>query len=141
MAIMVHQVNDNFAVTGQLGLDQLEEAKAKGFASIINNRPDHEENGQPLSRELAAKAAELGLGYAHIPVSGPIDDGQTEAMQHALASLPGPVLGFCRSGQRSTRLWAHAMAPQQGLEKTLHEAAGVGCDAATLQVELAHKAM
>ena len=42
--------------------------------------------------------------------SGAISEGQVAAMADALATADGPVLAYCRSGTRSTLLWALAEA-------------------------------
>jgi uncharacterized protein (TIGR01244 family) len=75
---------------------------------IVNNRPDREEPGQPHSAEIEAAARAAGLGYRHIPVAKGFSAWQVEAMADALEH--GPVLAFCRSGMRSTHLWALARA-------------------------------
>jgi uncharacterized protein (TIGR01244 family) len=79
-----------------------------GIRLLINNRPDGEEPGQPASAEIEAAARAAGLDYRHIPVAGGFPTAQVEAMAEALEQ--GPVLLFCRSGTRSTCLWALARA-------------------------------
>jgi uncharacterized protein (TIGR01244 family) len=81
---------------------------AAGIRLIVNNRPDGEEPGQPCSAEIEAAARSAGLGYLHIPIAGGFPPAQIEAMAQALEQ--GPVLAFCRSGTRSTFLWALARA-------------------------------
>ncbi|MFL6862189.1 MAG: TIGR01244 family sulfur transferase [Allosphingosinicella sp.] len=80
---------------------------ALGVATLINNRPDAEEAGQPSSAEVEAAARAAGLDYRHIPFSGG-SRAEIEAMAEALDA--GPALAFCRSGTRSTYLWALARA-------------------------------
>jgi uncharacterized protein (TIGR01244 family) len=75
---------------------------------VINNRPDGEEAGQPCSADIEAAARAAGLDYRHIPIAGGISAAQVEAMAEALEA--GPALAFCRSGTRSTYLWALARA-------------------------------
>ncbi|HEY0315060.1 MAG TPA: TIGR01244 family sulfur transferase [Sphingomonas sp.] len=105
---MFRTIDDTILVAGQIAPADLAEAKAQGVTMLINNRPDHEQVGQPTSAEMAAAAEAAGLGYAHIPVdhSGFSHD-QIEAMTAALAA-PGRKLAFCRSGTRSTYLWSLA---------------------------------
>src|SRR3954469_1589021 len=75
---------------------------------IINNRPDGEEPGQPASADIEAAARAAGLDYRDIPIAGAISAAQVEAMAEALEA--GPAFLFCRSGTRSTYLWALARA-------------------------------
>jgi uncharacterized protein (TIGR01244 family) len=85
-------------------------AAAAGVRLIVNNRPDGEEPGQPSSAEIEASARAAGLDYRHIPIAGDFPAERVEAMAAALEQ--GPVLAFCRSGTRSTFLWALARARQ-----------------------------
>ena len=136
MTLSPRRVTDTYAVLGQLQPADLAEAKALGFRSIINNRPDAEEVGQPAAGDIAQAAAQAGMSYVHIPVSGAIGEEQQQAMAEALATLPQPILAFCRSGARSTRIWAHAMQGQLPQNELLAAAQGAGCDVVALQAEL-----
>jgi uncharacterized protein (TIGR01244 family) len=52
-----------------------------------------------------------GLQYRHLPVaSGYQSPEEVAAFAQLLRELPGPVLAFCRSGVRSTRLYQLAMS-------------------------------
>jgi len=60
---------------------------------------------------MKAAADAAGLGYAAIPIThAGFSEDQVVAMGQALAAAPGPVLAFCRSGTRSTLIWALARA-------------------------------
>jgi uncharacterized protein (TIGR01244 family) len=97
-------------VAGQIAPTDVAEAAAAGIKTIINNRPDGEEPGQPTSAEIETAARTAGLDYRHIPVAGGFSQAEVEAMADALEQ--GPALAFCRSGTRSTYLWALARARQ-----------------------------
>jgi len=90
---------------------EVAEAAARGFTAIINNRPDGEEADQPAGDAIAAAARAAGLAYHTIPIdhSG-FSEAQAMAMADVLAQHDGPVLAYCRSGTRSTLLWALARA-------------------------------
>ncbi len=101
------QISDKLYVGPQLGADDIRQAKANGFAAIINNRPDGEEPGQPRAAENGAVAESEGLGYSHIPVMpGQVSEGQVRAFQKALSEAGGPVLAHCKTGARSATLYA-----------------------------------
>jgi uncharacterized protein (TIGR01244 family) len=108
---MFRTLDDTISVFGQITPTDVAEAKALGFTTIINNRPDGEQDGQPEGAEIEAAAKAAGLAYFAIPVdhSG-FSEAQVTAMADALGSAEGPVLAFCRSGTRSTFLWALASA-------------------------------
>lgn len=127
---MFRTLDDTISVFGQITPEDVAEAKAKGFTTIINNRPDGEQPGQPTGEEIAAAAHAAGLGYVAIPVdhSG-FNADQVAAMAAALEAADGPVLAFCRSGTRSTFLWALASAQRGADGDTLvAKAANAGYD-------------
>src|ERR1700761_5572683 len=105
---MFRTIDETLLVAGQITPEDVAAAAAQGVRTIINNRPDGEQPGQPAASAIEAAAQAAGLGYVHIPVdhSG-FSHEQVEAMTAALA-LPGPALAFCRSGTRSTYLWSLA---------------------------------
>jgi uncharacterized protein (TIGR01244 family) len=77
-----------------------------GFKSIVCNRPDEEEPGQPSFSEISARAGELGLEIKHVPVGRMgVDADAVNGMVDALDELPRPMLGYCRSGARSTAIY------------------------------------
>jgi uncharacterized protein (TIGR01244 family) len=108
---MFRTLDDTISVFGQITPEDVVEAKALGFTTIINNRPDGEQAGQPTGAKIEAAAQAAGMTYEAIPVdhSG-FSEAQVVAMAAALESADGPILAFCRSGTRSTFLWALASA-------------------------------
>ena len=108
---MFRVLTPGFAVAGQLQPEDMATAAAQGYTLVINNRPDGEEQGQPSAEVMAEAAHAAGLEYHYIPLRGgglTMDHiSQTEAV---LAEGKGPILAFCRSGMRSTTLWALAKA-------------------------------
>ena len=123
------------SVSGQI---RPEEVASSGAAMIVNNRPDLEEPGQPLSAEIEAAAAAAGIAYRHIPVSGGFSLPQVAQMAEALAAAEGPVLAFCKSGTRSTYLWALARSRMgDEAEELVSKAAGAGYDLSPIRAFLA----
>ena len=106
---MFRKLDDTISVAGQITPADVAAAASDGFTFVINNRPDDEQPGQPASAEIAAAAAAAGLGYRAIPIThAGFSEDQVTAMREALEAAPGPVLAFCRSGTRSTLVWALA---------------------------------
>jgi len=105
---MHRRLDDRTLVAGQITAADIPQAAAQGITTIINNRPDGEEPSQPSAAELAAAAEAAGLSYHHIPVAGGFSEPQVESMAKALEEAEGRTLAFCRSGTRSTFLWALA---------------------------------
>lgn len=125
---MIRQLDDKTLVSGQLAPDQLAELKGQGVCMVVNNRPDNEDAGQPMSAEMEAAARAAGMEYRHIPIRYGIGPSDVEAMREAMhAAGDGKVLAFCRSGNRSTLAWALARAEDGAEPDELHrcaEAAG-----------------
>lgn len=121
-------VTADFAVSPQIGLDDVTAAKAQGFELIINNRPDGEAPGQPLGADLEAAARANGMDYLHVPVFGRPTAEQARAV--AEAAHGRRALAFCRSGTRSIMTWAigEAASGRATLEEVTRAAAGAGYD-------------
>jgi len=105
-------LDERTLVAGQIGPGDIAAAAAAGVTLIVNNRPDGEEPGQPATAEIEAAARAAGLAYRHLPIAGGIAPGEAEAMAALLDEADGKALLFCRSGTRSTYLWALARAKQ-----------------------------
>jgi uncharacterized protein (TIGR01244 family) len=101
----IREINNEYSVSPQIALEELDQIKAMGFKSIVCHRPDDEDPGQPDFAEIEKRAQELGIETAHIPVSGPPTADAVRAMVDALDELPKPMLGYCRSGNRSTIIY------------------------------------
>jgi uncharacterized protein (TIGR01244 family) len=124
-----------FVSVRQLEVGDVDEAAAAGIRLIVNNRPDGEEAGQPSSAEIEAAVRAAGLDYRHIPIAGGFPPEQVEAMAQALEQ--GPVLAFCRSGTRSTFLWALARAGRGApAGESVAAAAAAGYDLAPIRAWL-----
>jgi sulfide:quinone oxidoreductase len=104
-----------------------------GFRSVICNRPDGEGADQPLFSEIELAAKEHGLQVRYLPaVSGKVTDEQGQAFGALMSELPKPVLAFCRTGMRSTTMWAlwqAGLTPQNPpLPQIIERAAKAGHD-------------
>jgi uncharacterized protein (TIGR01244 family) len=110
----IRQVNDDYAVSGQIAVDDIRSIKEAGYRSIICNRPDDEQPGQPSAADIAVAAEAADLIFRHIPfVSGQMTDADVQKMAEALDEIPGPVFAYCRSGARSTNIYLAAKKDQE----------------------------
>ncbi|HEY9068372.1 MAG TPA: TIGR01244 family sulfur transferase [Burkholderiaceae bacterium] len=105
-------VSPDVCVAPQLTPEAMAEAARAGFKSVINNRPDFEHGpDQPTNAAIEAAAHAAGLEYRFLPVNGAYQSPeQIAAFADLLAELPRPILAFCRSGARSTKLYIAATA-------------------------------
>jgi len=110
MSLPLQALTPDVCVAPQLEASAMAEAAAAGFRSVINNRPDFEGGpGQPTNADIEAAARAAGLEYRFLPVSGGYQSpDEIAAFAELLATLPRPILAFCRSGARSTRLFVAA---------------------------------
>ncbi|MET3599389.1 TIGR01244 family sulfur transferase [Martelella mangrovi] len=105
----IRPIDDFYAVSEQITPEDIADIKAQGFKSIVCHRPDGEEAGQPAFADVAAAAEKEGLYVAHVPVGGMgLTPDAVTGMVDALDDLEKPVLGYCRSGARSTRIYEEA---------------------------------
>lgn len=96
-------------VAPQIEPSDIEQIAGLGFKSVINNRPDGEESGQPLNQVIEQHADQFGLAYVYLPVvGGQISEAQIHQFGELLQTLPQPILAFCRTGTRSSMLWSLA---------------------------------
>lgn len=123
------RISDHVSVATQISLDDIPAIKAAGFKAIINNRPDGEAMDQATSEEVRAAVEGAGLAYHFIPLGR--DGVSTEMIEQERAVLEGsagPVLCYCRSGTRSTTLWALSQAGKLPADEIVQLAAHAGYD-------------
>ena len=118
------RLSDTMLASPQISPEDVEAAKELGVSLIICNRPDDEDAGQPAAAEIERLASEAGIAFVWIPVtSAGFSQPQVQAMRDALDSAEGNVLGYCRSGTRSTLLWSLAQASKGEDPEELAQAA------------------
>ena len=119
----------------QITVADVAAAKDAGVTLIVNNRPEGEAEDQTPGSEIEAAARAAGIDYLAIPIghSG-FSQPQVEALAAALDQTEGPVLGYCRSGTRSTLLWALAQASRgEDPDRLAAAAAQAGYDVSPLR--------
>ncbi len=108
---MFSTLDETIMVSPQIGTDAVAAAFAQGVTLIINNRPEGESDDQVPGAEIEAAARAAGIDYIAIPVThSGFSEAQVRTMADALENAAGPVLAYCRSGTRSTLLWALAQS-------------------------------
>ena len=125
----MRKISAQFFVAPQITQTDFAMLRDKGIRSIICNRPDDEDAGQPKFEDLSKKAQEQGIEMRFVPVSGGIYDKEAVAdFTEALNILPKPVLAYCRTGTRSATLWALAKAPDMSVAEILSATKNAGYD-------------
>ena len=127
---MFRQLTDHILVAPQIDVADVMAAAQAGVTLIINNRPEDESADQTPGAEIESAARAAGLDYVAVPVThAGFAEWQVSAMADALDNADGKVLAYCRSGTRSTLLWALAQASKGEHPAVLAEkAADAGYD-------------
>ena len=108
---MFKTLTETMLVAPQICIGDIATASAAGVTMIVNNRPEDEAPDQTPGADIAEAARAAGMAYVAIPVThAGFSMPQIEAMAAAMTATKGKVLAYCRSGTRSTSLWALAQA-------------------------------
>ena len=131
-------LTDTLHVASQLEISDIAQLAKEGIKSLISNRPDNEDPGQLSFADIAAEAQRHGMVACHIPITPgtPPTAEQCASFARALTELPTPSLAFCRSGMRSTTLWALSSSPHIPVATVLETAKRAGFDLVRLEGEL-----
>ena len=135
---MFRQLDSRVYASPQIAIEDVAEAARLGLRLIVNNRPERESDDQTPGEVIERAARAAGLDYVAIPVThAGFSHAQVSAMRAALDRAGDDagdgenrgVLAYCRSGTRSTLLWALAEA-QAGKDpaKLAAAAAAAGYD-------------
>lgn len=125
----IRRVTDDVSVSPQILPEHMPVIAASGFRSVICNRPDGEEYGQPDFADVAEAAEAAGLEARLMPVVSREDCAEGAAgFAKLLDELPKPILAYCRSGTRCAILWALAESGARPASEIVEAAAGAGYD-------------
>jgi uncharacterized protein (TIGR01244 family) len=132
-------LSDRVLVSPQIAIGDVAAARDCGVSAVINNRPEGEAEDQTPGAAIEAAARALGLDYIAIPVTpGSLSEAQVHAMVDALGGAEGKVLAYCRTGTRSTLLWALAQAAiGRPAEETEAAASAAGYDISPVKPAMA----
>lgn len=136
----VKRINDHVSVSPQISPEDVAAIKAQGFVAIVNNRPDGESPDQPTGAEIEQAAHDAGLAYHFIPLGREgVSPDMVERTKQVLEGSTGPVFCYCRSGTRSTTLWALSQAGKAPASEIISAAAHAGYDMSHLAGHLSQK--
>ncbi|MGB0083872.1 MAG: TIGR01244 family sulfur transferase [Rhodomicrobiaceae bacterium] len=125
------QLDEKTSVAGQIAPGDVADIAASGIALIVNNRPDGEAMfGQAPASKIEAEALKHGLAFIDLPFAAPMLAPEHVAkFAEILQATDGRILVYCRSGSRSTMLWAAAkVALGTPIETVIAQAAAAGYD-------------
>jgi sulfide:quinone oxidoreductase len=135
----IKALTPHLSITPQVMVAELEAVAQMGFKAIICNRPDGEGPDQPSFSEMQQAALAHGLQMLYLPAeSGKVRDEDGKAFGELLATLPAPVLAYCRTGMRSTTMWALSQSGITPLPQILEASQKVGFDMKALVQRIAN---
>lgn len=121
----------------QLHPDDVADIAAAGYVRIINNRPDEEADAGADGASIEAACQAAGIEYRAVPFRpGQLTPATLTDFAEA-RQADGPVLAYCRSGTRSSTLWALVEAQDRPVDAVLEAARAAGYDLANLPLLLA----
>lgn len=101
----VTELDPNYTVTGQITVADVADIKAAGFNTIMCNRPDGEEAGQPAADQVKRAAKKAGLKFFYVPMGRSLAPNTVGDFNAVVSGDNGKVFAYCRSGNRCTILW------------------------------------
>ncbi|MDO8907481.1 MAG: TIGR01244 family sulfur transferase [Pseudohongiella sp.] len=126
----ITRITEEFSVSAQIGPDDIKSLAETGYKTIICNRPDGEEVAQHDVELIQQTATRYGIDVVYIPVvHSTISADEVRQFSVAWDTCGKPVLAYCRSGLRSTTLWAlMQVADGATVESVVSKATGAGYD-------------
>ncbi len=106
--MLIRKLDDQVSVSEQITAFDVPQLMDQGIEVLVCNRPDGEEGGQPLLDEIRGAAERYDMTCVHLPFSG-ARPSNAEVEEFAALLHSGKKLhAYCRTGTRSTNLWALA---------------------------------
>lgn len=135
--MIIRTLTHDFSVADQITEDDLPTLLSSGFKSVICNRPDAEGEAHLGQNDVEAALAAAGIEFRYLPVNGAAITELDVAEQAALVNeLPKPLLAYCRTGTRCTKLWALDPARTDSADQRIASAAAAGINIEDLRGRL-----
>ena len=137
LEMISYKLSRDYSVASQISKRDVYKISAAGFKAIICNRPDYENPDDLRSASIKAAALDSGLKFAENVFDDANFSSDKIALQtKLLKELPGPVLAYCRSGTRSSVIWAFLKVGTMDIDKILAATEQAGYHLAHLRPQL-----
>lgn len=132
------KLDDTISIGGQITTADVQQLHDSGFKSIICNRPDDEAADQANFAEIEQAAKALGMEIRYVPVSpAGLSMDDVNDFRAARDAMGGPHFAYCRSGMRTSSIWAlHQASTGAAVDEILTKAASAGFQLNHLSGEL-----
>ena len=131
--MMLNKIIDDYVVSDQITEEDIEQLKEAGFKTIFCNRPDNEEQNQVTVKSIQDKAIESGLDFIHQPViGGQISQNDIDQFSDYYDAAEKPIFAYCRTGTRSSMLWALSESGKRSIDEILQLTSAAGYNLSNL---------
>jgi len=125
--MMLNKIIDDFVVSDQISEEDVEKLKNAGFKTIFCNRPDNEEQNQITVKSIQDKVIKSGLNFVHQPViGGQISQNDIDQFSDYYDEAEKPIFAYCRTGTRSSMLWALSESGKRPIDEILKLTSSAG---------------
>jgi|TARA_B110000259_G_scaffold19829_1_gene20807 sulfide:quinone oxidoreductase len=130
---MLNKIIEDYVVSDQITEEDIEQLKEAGFKTIFCNRPDNEEQNQVTVKSIQDKAIESGLNFIHQPViGGQISQNDIDQFSDYFDAAEKPIFAYCRTGTRSSMLWALSESGKRSIDEILRLTSAAGYNLSNL---------
>ena len=125
--MMLNKIIDDYVVSDQISEEDVEKLKNAGFKTIFCNRPDNEEENQITVKSIQDKVIKSGLNFVHQPViGGQISQDYIDQFSDYYDEAEKPIFAYCRTGTRSSMLWALSESGKRPIDEILKLTSSAG---------------
>ena len=116
----LNKIIEDYVVSDQIIAEDIVKLKEAGFKTIFCNRPDNEEQNQVTVNSIRDKVIENGLDFIHQPVvGGQISQNDVDQFSDYYDNAEKPIFAYCRTGTRSSMLWALSESGKRPIDEIL----------------------
>jgi len=131
--MMLNKIINDYVVSDQITEEDIEQLKEAGFKTIFCNRPDNEEQNQVTVKSIQDKAIKSGLNFIHQPViGGQISQNDIDEFSDHYDDAEKPIFAYCRTGTRSSMLWALSESGKRSIDEILKLTSAAGYNLSNL---------
>lgn len=123
----MRELTPDYFVAPQIQPSDVATIAEAGIKCVICNRPDGENAQGMQAPDFRTLVEEAGMTFVDNPFDNTTFTQDTVTRQgEAIAAATGPVLAYCRSGMRSSIVWAYCNGATLSPDEILNAAATAG---------------
>ena len=131
--MMLNKIIDDYVVSDQITEEDIETLKSAGFKTIFCHRPDNEEQNQIPVKTIQSRVSKSGLNFVHQPViGGQISQDDIDQFSDYYDESEKPIFAYCRTGTRSSMLWALSESGKRSKDEILKLTTAAGYNLVSL---------